>query len=32
MGAALDDDAVGPDDQKSSQGALAHLGRDPEAL
>lgn len=29
---ALDDDAVGANDQKSSQGSLAHLRRGPETL
>lgn len=32
MDVPLDDDAVGPDDQQPSQGALAHLRCGPEAL
>jgi hypothetical protein len=32
MDVPLDDDAVGPDDQQPSQGALAHLRRGPAAL
>lgn len=32
MDMLFDDDAVGPDDQQPTQGSLAHLRRDPEAL